>query len=292
MKEKINRKFISAIILLLMVIVQNAGAQGIDINAKSRKGLYLELNISPLKTSIINNGSGSISAIECFPATSISSNLEIGYSLSSYLAVSSGIGFIIYNSSFDLGTYTSSYDTIDSENESYKRNISGSGFGETQKITFLTIPIVINIDIPVSEKFGFFFKPGINILVHMNSAFDNSGTFDYSGYYPKYNVTISDVPFEGFEAGSYNTGSGELMIKSFNYEFFAAAGAELKLQRNLSLTFGVEYHKILSAISDYPTSTSYKLSSKPDHMNSVMAGSDEVSASAFGISVGLRYFIK
>lgn len=279
-------------VILLLIIIQNAGAQGIDINAKNRKGLYLGLNLSPLKTSIINNGSGSIASIESTSSTSISSNLEIGYSLSSYLAVSSGIGFIIYNSSFDLGNCTNSYDTLDSENESYKRNISGNGITETQKITFLTIPLAINVSIPVSEKFGFFVKPGINLMLHMNSAYDNTGTFDYSGYYSKYNVTISDVPFEGFEAGVKNTGSGELMIKSFNYELFAGAGAELKLQRNLSLTFGVEYHKILSAISDYPASTSYKLSSRPDQMNSVMAGCDDVSASAFGISVGLRYFIK
>ncbi len=292
MKMTINTRFIPAIILLLLLINQHAGAQGIDINARNRKGLYLGLNISPVKTSIVNNGTTSIAAVESTPATSISSNLDIGYSLSSYLAVSSGIGFIIYNSSFDLGTYTNSYDTIDSESESYKRNISGSGIEETQKITFLTIPLVLNVSIPVSEKFGFYIKPGVNLLLHMNSAYDNTGTFDYSGYYSKYNVTISDVPFEGFESSSNNIGSGELMIKSLNYELFASAGAELSLQRNLRLTFGVDYRKILSAISDYPSSSSFKLTTKPDQMNSLMAGCEDVSASAFGISVGLRYFLK
>jgi hypothetical protein len=292
MKMIINGRFIPAIILLLLVIIRDAGAQGIDINAGNRKGLYFGLNISPVKTSIINKGSGTIASIECTPATSIASNLEIGYSLSSYLAISSGIGFIIYNSSFDLGNYTNSYDTIDSESESYKRNISGSGIEETQKITYLTIPLVLNVNIPVSEKFGFYIKPGINILLHMNSAYDNTGTFDYSGYYSKYNVTIRDVQFEGFETDARNIGSGELMIKSLNYELFASAGAEISLQRNLRLTFGVDYRKILSAISDYPAASSYKLSTKPGQMNSLMAGCDDVSASAFGISLGIRYFIK
>ncbi|MBI5010845.1 MAG: hypothetical protein HZB98_14615 [Bacteroidia bacterium] len=292
MKMIINARFIPAIILLLLIINQNAGAQGIDINERNRKGLYLGLNISPVKTSIINNGTTTIVAVESTPATSISSNLEIGYSLSSYLAFSSGIGFIIYNSSFDLANYTNSYDTIDSESESYKRNISGNGITETQKITFLTIPLVLNVSIPVSEIFGFFVKPGINLLLHMNSAYDNTGNFDYSGYYSKYNVTISDVPFEGFKVAVQNIGSGEPMIKSLNYEFIASAGAELKLQRNLRLTFGADYRKILSAISDYPSSSSYKLSTKPGQMNSFMAGCEDVSASAFGISVGLRYYIK
>jgi len=280
------------LLLLLFSAIINAGAQGIDINAVNRKGLFIGLSLSPLKTSIINNGSGSVAGIESSPATSVSSGIEIGYSISSNLSISSGVGFIIYNSSFDLGTYTSSYDTTDSENEAYNRHIDGSGISETQKITCLTIPVSLNISIPLTDKFGFYVRPGLNMLFQMNSAFDNSGTFDYSGYYTKYNVTISDVPFEGFETGAHNVGGGELIISPLNFELCAGAGAELSLQKKLKLTLGVEYRKVLTGISDYEVPASFRLTTKPDQMNSVMAGCDDVSAKAFGVSVGLRYYVK
>lgn len=292
MKETKDIIVIPLILLLLFSSIIDAGAQGIDINAANRKGLYLGLSLSPLKTSIINSGSGSVAVIESSPATSVASGIEIGYSISSNLSISSGVGFMIYNSSFDLGTYTSSYDTTDSENEAYKRYIDGSGISETQKITFLSIPVSFNISIPLTDKFGFYVRPGLNMLFQMNSAFDNSGTFDYSGYYTKYNVTISDVPFEGFKAGAHNTGGGELIISPLNFEFCAGAGAELSLQKKLKLTLGVEYRKIITGISDYEVPASFRLSTKPDQMNSVMAGCNDVSAKAFGVSVGLRYYME
>ncbi len=292
MKETKDIIVIPLILLLLFSSIIDAGAQGIDINAANRKGLYLGLSLSPLKTSIINSGSGSVAGIESSPATSVASGIEIGYSISSNLSISSGVGFMIYNSSFDLGTYTSSYDTTDSENEAYKRYIDGSGISETQKITFLSIPVSFNISIPLTDKFGFYVRPGLNMLFQMNSAFDNSGTFDYSGYYTKYNVTISDVPFEGFETGAHNVGGGELMISPLNFEFCAGAGTELSLQKKLKLTLGVEYRKVLTGISAYEVPATYRLTTKPDQMNSVMAGCDDVSAKAFGVSVGLRYYLK
>lgn len=292
MKKTKDIIVIPVILLLLFSAFINAGAQGIDINPGNRNGLFIGLSLSPLKTSIINSGSGSVAGIESSPATSVSSGIEIGYSISSNLSISSGVGFIIYNSSFDLGTYTSSYDTTDSENEAYKRYIDGSGISETQKITFLTIPVSFNVSIPLTDKFGFYVRPGLNMLLQMNSAFDNSGTFDYSGYYTKYNVTISDVPFEGFETGAHNVGGGELLISPLNFELCAGAGAELSLQKKLKLTLGVEYRKVLTGISDYEVPASFRLTTKPEQMNSLMAGSDDLSASAFGFSIGVRYFLK
>lgn len=293
MNKLLYLRFLPAFLLLFLPgALKNAGAQGIDINAKSKKGIHMGFNISPVKTSVVNKGTGSLTKAESSPATSISALLEIGYSLSPNLDFSSGAGFIIYNSSINLGAYTTSYDTTDSENEAYKRHIDGNGISETQKITFLTIPVMMNISIPVTEKFGFYIRPGIKMLLHLNSAYDNSGTFNYSGYYPKYNVTISDVPFEGFETAANNIGSGELLINPLNFELYTSAGAEFSLQRKLKLTFGVEYRKVLSSISDYEVPASFKLTTKPGQMNSIMAGCEDISAKAFGISVGLRYYLK
>lgn len=277
---------------ILLLLATDTGAQGIDINAGKRKGLFLGLSLSPATTSILNEGSGPVTVNKTTPAMTVSAMFEAGYSVSGNISFSTGIGFSSLSSSFEIENYTNSYDTTDSELENYKRIIDGSRIHETQKITFLTVPLNINIVIPVSDKFGFYFRPGLNVLFNLNSTYENSGTFDYSGYYSKYNVTISDVPFEGFETGVNNTGSGELMIKSLNYGLNVSAGADIKLLRNLSLTVGVDYHKILSAISGYPASTSFKLSTNPDQMNSIMAVCDDISASSFGIGIGIRYFFK
>jgi len=285
-------KFCITALILLIEFIPDAGSQGIDINAGNKKGIYLGLNISPLKSTITNGGSGSVAGNESTAATSISSSVDIGYSFSKNFGISSGIGFIIYSSNLTLGAYSINYDTIDSENDSYKRYIDGNNISESQKVTFLTIPLAFNIDLPVSDKIGFFIKPGINFLFAVNSAFDNSGTFNYEGYYAKYNVRISDIPYEGFEKESHNVAGGELMISSFNYEFFTVAGMQVTLSKNLKLIVGGEYHKVLSDISGYSSPSTFKLTTKPDQMNSIMAGSDDISASAFGINVGLRFYLK
>jgi hypothetical protein len=291
-KNFLHIRFLIGTALLLFACLNEAGSQGIDINAGNKKGFFLGLNISPLKTSIVNGGSGSVANNVSSPETSVSSSIDLGYSFSKNFGISTGIGFIVYSGNLTLGTYSINYDTIDSETDSYKRYIDGHSIYESQKITFLTIPFALNIDIPVSEKIGFYIQPGINFLITVNSAFDNSGTFNYEGYYTKYNVRVSDIPYEGFKDNFLNIGDGELMINSFNYEFITSAGVQLSLNKKLKLIAGVEYHKVLSDISAYSTESSFRLTTKPDHMNSLMAGSDDVSADAFGVRIGVRYFIK
>ncbi len=285
-------RFILSITLVLFACLTNLNSQGIDINAGRKKGIYLGVNISPLKTSIANGGSGSVSGIIASSETSLSSSIDVGYSFSKNFGIYSGIGFITYSGKQELGSYSISYDTIDSEKDSYKRYIDGSNISESQKITFLTVPLGLNIDIPVSDKIGFFLQPGINFLFTINSAFDNSGTFNYEGYYSKYNVRVSDIPFEGFEKEAHNVVGGELMIKSFNYELFTVAGMQVTLNKKLKLIIAGEYHKLLSDISGYSPSSTFRLTTKPNQMNSLMAGSDDVSAKAFGVRIGIRYFLK
>ncbi len=292
MRKKLNIKSLTLAAFLILSCSPEINSQGIDINAGDKKGFFLGLNVSPVKTSVVNGGSGTTAGNLSSPKTSISSSFEFGYSFSKNFGISSGIGFIIYSGNLSLAAYSINYDTIDSENDSYKRYIDGNDISESQKITFFTVPLALNIDIPVNDKFGFYLQPGINFLFAMNSAFDNSGTFNYEGYYSKFNIRVSDIPFEGFEKDSRNVAGGELMINSFNYELFTAAGVQVTLNKKLNLIIGGEYHKVLSDISGYTPSSTFRLTTRPDQMNSIMAGSDDVSANAFGIRVGLQYFLK
>jgi len=286
---------LSVVISLLLAFSGVKGfSQGTDIKSGKKQQFYLGVNICPASTSIINNGSYTISRLISQKNNSIFFTVEAGYQLTKYFGLSTGIGYGTYLSNLSLAAYDNHYDTIDSDtpSETYTRYVTGTDIKELQKISFIDIPLIADIQIPFNDVFGIYLQTGVNFSVPVNKTYSSSGIFTYEGYYQVYDIHISDVPYEGFEVNYSSSDKGGLMIKSFSTELIASGGASFTIRNQLHFSLGVFYTRMLSDISEYTSSSSYRLSSLPDQMRSMMEGSTNVSLSAIGFKLGFRYYFK
>jgi len=267
-------------------------SQGTDISNRGGKQghFYIGFSASPARTAILNTGTSVISQLVSTKKISFISTFEVGY-CSKFFGFSTGIGYSAYASNLSLDAYDNKFDTIDSEHENYTRLISGKNIIETQKISFLNIPLVASLQLPFTNNFGFYLQTGVNLSLPMTKSYSSSGTFTYTGYYKTYNVSITGVTYEGFLKDNTTSKSGDLLIKSLNPELIASSGFYVTINNKTQFVFGVLYNKMLSDISGYTPNSSFQLSSFPNQMNSLMEGSSKVSTSSLGIKISFRIFL-
>jgi hypothetical protein len=284
-------KFGMTLICLVIVGLNTVSSQGTDYRFGTQHRYYLGLSINPSHTLISDGSSNTIKNIKSSYKSSISAFFETGYYINRFIGLSTGIGFNSYASISSLTNYQQSYDTTDLENESYNRRIYGENIKEIQKISFLQIPLLINLNIPVNKSLSFFLHTGVGFSMPLNSRYSSSGTFSYSGYYQSYNVLFSDIPFEGFQSDVKSDVEGELKIRPLIFDFIASAGMNFSTQKKAQFSFGLLFINSLTEFSDYEYTSSFRLSSSPNKVKSLIEGSNRVKARSIGFRIGLRYFI-
>jgi len=276
---------------MLLCIQINLFPQSTDITTKEKPGLFLGLSLGPSQSQILNKGTLSVSELLSSKKNSFFGSMEIGYFFSNYFGISSGIGLNSYSTQLTLDTYQNKFNTTDSENEAYERQVSGSDIKELQKINFLSIPFCINLRLPFSGTIGFFLQTGVNMAVPVNKNYNSSGTFTYKGYYPAYNVLLENLPSYGFPSNIRSGTDGELELKPLVVDAIASAGFDFYIQKKIQIAVAASYNKSLSSISEYSSPDKFQLSSDTDQINSLMGGSSKVSAQSVGVRLSFRYYL-
>jgi len=267
-------------------------SQEADSSRVVQPGLFVGVSFGPSQTYIENGGILSVSNLVSNKQTSFGGLVEVGYFFSNYFGLSSGIGFVSYNTQLTLAAYQNKFNTTDTENEAYERQVSGSNIKEEQKIGFLSVPFCLNIRLPLSKSIGFFLQTGINMAVTLNKKHTSSGTFTFKGYYPAYNVLLENLPAYGFPNNYNSFSSGEMKIKPVNFNAVATAGFDFFVQKNIQIGIAATYSKSLSNISAYTSPEKFQLSSDVNHINSFMGGSSKVSVESLGLTIMVRYYLK
>lgn len=286
-----SKNFISGFILLIL-LQTNIQAQSQDNKSMRQYHWYIGFSGGPAQTSISSYGTSLISGVDVKKENSYSLSFDAGYFFSNYFGISTGIGLSPYLTQLSLDSYSNSLDTVDSENESYERRISGNNIKEDQKIYFLEIPVMLNFHYPFSKAIGFYVQGGINLAIPVSKKYSSSGTYTYTGYYPAYNVLLKDIPYEGFKSNVKTDISGELKVKTINPEIVASGGFYFRTEKQFQISVGFFYKKMLSDISDYSPATSFQLSTHENQARSLMEGSEKATASSVGITISLRYYFK
>jgi hypothetical protein len=277
--------------MLLLVSQIGAYSQGTDIRIGKEKQLFLGLSLSPAQTEIANTYTSTIALAKSNKKFAFFGTIDIGYFFSKYFEVSSGIGFSSYSTDLSLDSYTNAFDTTDSENDVYNRRISGSDIKETQKLSFINIPLSIDFQLPLTSTLGFYIQAGIDFSIPVQKSYSSSGTFSYSGYYQAYHVLIENVPYEGFLSANRNNVNGVLVTKSLCQELLTSAGFRYTVKNKFQISLGGFYNKMLSDLSDNSAANSFRLSSVPNQMKSMMQGSSKVTASSLGLKISLSFFL-
>ena len=286
-----SKSYISCFILLLL-FQANLQSQSLNDKLQRQYHWFIGVNGGLAQTNISSDETSVLSGVVMTRKNSYCLSVDVGYFFSKYFGLSTGIGLSPYITQLSLNPYSNSLYTIDSENESYERRISGNNINETQKIYFLEIPVILNFQCPFSKAIGFYLQGGINLAIHVGNNYSSSGTFSYSGYYPAYNVVLKDIPYEGFKSNVKNDVSGELMVKTLNPELVASGGFYFHNQKHFQISAGFFYKSMFSDISDYTPVESFQLSTHENQLRSLMEGSEKTTASSMGIIISLRYYIK
>jgi hypothetical protein len=290
-KHKIKLFYCAAALFLLIQTV--AYSQGTDIRSGKQKHFFFGFTVSPATSNTLLSGSQAISGVVSEKKTSIFGGLEIGYFFSRIFGLSTGFRYSTLSNNFSLGSYSDSYKTMDSDlpPEQYERRIKGSNILEKPNISFLSVPLALNLHIPFSKSFGLYIQPGIYYSIPMQKNFTSRGTFSYSGYYSAYNVLIENVTYEGFQSNVDNRVTGSLKLKSSYLQLFTSAGFQINAGSTLQILLGGFYDKMLSDISGNPTGSSSSLSTGPGQMKSLLQVSTQTKASNMGLQLTLRLLL-
>ena len=288
---KYKIRLFSSIAVLLILAQFKGYSQGTDIRSGKQKHFFIGFGASTGKSGLAVTGTSSIGKVQSEKKSSFTSSFEIGYSFSRVIGLSTGVSYSMYSTGLSLASYTNAYDTTDSEHEQYNRRITGKNIFETQKISFVNIPLSLNLQIPFSKSLGLYIQSGINFSIPMQKSFNSTGTFSYTGYYSAYNVLISGVSYEGFLSDNKNTANGNLALKSMYEELFASAGFQITIKNSVQIAFGGIYNKLLSDISDSSPSTTFKLTSVPNKMKSLLQGTTSSKVNSMGLKFTLRFYM-
>jgi hypothetical protein len=292
--ERSYIRFIALTIISLLAYDTIVLPQGTDTRrtyAKEGK-LYMGIVVTPQMTGIRNADFASAPALNQKNGISFNLALEGGYFFLKSAGISIGFGMGSYSTDLFLDSCSIKFQATDSENEAYEMRIKGKSIAEKQKLSFLSIPVCFIYKIPAGEKLGFYVKAGLSIDIPLVNSYNGSGIFTYDGYYAAYPVLLQDLPAYGFPKNLSTTSSGDLKVKSFSQSLVASGGATYKVNESIQFTMGLSFNRSLGNISGYGTNSNYKLTSKPNEMNSIMGGTSGAGIQGFGLSLGLRYYIK
>src|SRR5665647_2919057 len=266
-------------------------SQEADSSKVKQQGLYIGLILGSSQSQINNEGILTVSDLHSGKKNNLMGTLEIGYFFSDYIGLSSGIGFISANGQVTLNSYQYKFNTTDSENETYERQVTGSNIREVQNIGFLSVPICLNIRLPFNKKIGFFLQTGIDVAIPFIKNYHSSGTFTYEGYYPAYNVLLENLPAYGFPSNAGIVTDGKLKLKPLCFDAIATAGIDFHIQKKMQIAIAAFYSQSLSNISAYTLPEKFQLSTDVNQINSLMEGSGKATVQSMGLKITLRYFL-
>jgi hypothetical protein len=286
-------------VLIIICYQSNVFSQEADSSMIKQSGMFIGLSLGASQTQftaspaqIVNVGYSTFSKLTSSEQYSYSGSIEIGYYFLKFVGISTGFGYNSYSNQLYLAPYTSKLNAVDSENESYELRVSSKTIVEEQKISFLTIPVCLNLRLPIGRRFGFFLQPGVNMAIPLSKNYQSSGTFTYKGYYPAYNILLENLPKYGFPNDLVTEFNGELSLKSLNFSAVVSAGFDFLLKNKFMFGIAGCYDRSLSNISGYTSPDTFQLSNEVDQINSVMGGSSKTTMQSIGFKIVFRYYLK
>jgi hypothetical protein len=278
--------------LTLFQTVAISQTPGDSTRAKISPGFFTGFNTIISNSQLISEGIGSVADMKTVRGNTYSGTIETGYFFSAGFGFTTGVGIISFRSGSSLENYSNKFTTRDSENELYERRITGSGINEDQKISFLSIPLLLNLRIPGRSIFAVYIDFGINCLVPLTQQYSSSGIFSYAGYYPAYNVLLENLPEYGYQGNTQVSTNGQLELKSYSFEGIASAGFQFLIANKIQLSLGATYARSLSSISSYASSDKFQLSTDASSIKSMLGGSSSSFAESMGLRLSLKFFFK
>lgn len=253
-------------------------------------GLFLGGGPGVARTQILNRIDQEIQLSQVNNSTFLQGSIQIGYFFSRYFGLTTGMSYSQYSSSLYIDSYQNQLYTVDIENDPYELRISGNDINELQQFDILSIPLCVNIRVPLGKAVGAYLQTGINFFVPINESYESVGTFTYKGYFPAYNILLENLPEYGFPSDLKIQSEGEPELNSLSFGFVMSLGLDYMLNKRVQLVTAAYFERSLSEVLAYSQTGDFYLTTNAEHINSILDLADKVTLQSFGLKVGIRYY--
>lgn len=221
------------------------------------------------------------------PTIGITANMGFTHYFTSKLGLLSGIGIQTCGSVSTINL-TESTPAIDSDMDVYVHNAKFNSWQEKQQVLFVEIPLAGEFKQRINDKINMLFTLGAKLSIPVSATYKSTGgEIVTSGYYPQYNIELTDLPNHGFTTITQSfSGKNNLNLL---YSAIAKIGVGYKLTEKIDLHAGAYFNYGLNNILKADTKMLYQLDGT---YNSVLQSYQTTSIKPISLGVELGLNIK
>ncbi|HZK68364.1 MAG TPA: OmpA family protein [Paludibacter sp.] len=167
------------------------------------------------------------------------------YFFNSHWGFQLGLGVQLFNASSTLNFKDSIHNQVDTDGDAYTFYAQYENWKEKQRALLFDIPVSVLYRYKLNQKTGLLFGLGGKISFPINNSYKlNGGDIVTSGYYEAYNITMTDMPQNGFPKIVDAVNNYFEVNKSNNYNLKPAyqllvdVGLTRKINNNINYYFG------------------------------------------------------
>lgn len=214
-------------------------------------------------------------------------NIALSHFFTSSIGFQTGIGIQTFSALSTLNL-TESTPAIDSDGDSYIFKSNFKNWKENQQVLFIEIPLTGQFRYKFTDKLGLLLSAGAKISIPVNATYKTTeGEIVTSGFYPQYNIELTDLPQHGFTTVTQNY-AGKY---SFNpaYTAIAELGGTYKLTEKIDLYAGAYFNYGLNNMLKPDTKMLYLVDGT---YNGELGTYQTTSVKPFSIGVKLGLYLK
>ena len=214
-------------------------------------------------------------------------NLAFSHFFTTQWGIQTGIGLQSFTSLSTLNL-TESSPSIDSDGDSYIFKSNFKNWQENQQVLFFEIPLTGQFKHGFNNKLGLLATAGAKISIPIHATYKTTGgEIVTSGYYPQWNIELTDVPQEGFKTITQSyTGKSNLNTA---YTAIVELGGIYKLSDKVELYAGGYFNY---GINNVLKPESKKLFQVDETYNGVWNSYHITDIKPFAIGVKLGLYFK
>lgn len=222
------------------------------------------------------------------PEIGFSASMTFTHYFTPKLGLLSGVGIQTFGSVSTLNL-TENTQAIDSDMDMYVHHAKFNDWKEKQQVMFVEIPVAGQFKQRISDKINMLLTLGAKISLPINVTYQTiGGEIITSGYYPQYNIELTDLPNHGFTTISQSY-SGENKLNLL-VSAISKLGISYKLTEKIDIHAGGYFNYGFNNILKADTKMLYQLDGT---YNSVFQTyqTTGIKPIAFGFEVGLNISI-
>jgi hypothetical protein len=209
------------------------------------------------------------------------------------LGIRSGVGIEHYRSKIGFTGYVQDPSPlmVDVEGDQMSLLVDAETLSDLLQLTCLNVPLLLSFRFirPSGWIEHFYLAGGVSFSSVLINTHELDGTASYRGYYPEWDITLSDIEELGYVSNALVRDESEWKVKNNNLSIQANAGISMPLIKPaLAIHIGFEILYGIADIGEYDYEN-YYFSMGYGSYESLAGATDRLGTFFYGISAGITY---